>query len=54
MTTTVHLKKILTGTELSITQENIPTQIPLECCYLGWQESMEKLTKLVEPEIPDA
>lgn len=42
------------GTELKIFQENIPMVIPAEMCYLGWQESLEKLAKLVEPEIPDA
>lgn len=54
MTTTVTLKKNIAGTEIRITQENIPAVIPAEMCYLGWQESLEKLAKLVEPEIPDA
>lgn len=54
MTTSVQLKKVLCGTEIEITQEGIPSMIPVEMCYLGWQESLEKLTKLVEPEIPDA
>lgn len=54
MTTTVHLKKTLAGTEIKITQEGIPAVIPAEMCYLGWQESLEKLAKLVEPVIPDA
>jgi len=54
MTTTVWLKKNLAGTEIKITQEGIPAVIPAEMCYLGWQESLEKLAKLVEPEIPDA
>ncbi len=54
MMTTVSLKKVLCGTEVEITQENIPAVIPTEMCYLGWQESLEKLIKLVEPEIPDA
>ncbi len=54
MVTTVWLKKNIAGTELKITQEGIPEVIPAEMCYLGWQESLEKLTKLVEPEIPDA
>jgi len=54
MTTTVTLRKNIAGTEIKITQENIPAAIPAEMCYLGWQESLEKLTKLVEPEIPDA
>jgi uncharacterized protein YndB with AHSA1/START domain len=53
MTTSVWLKKVSCGTEIKITQENIPAQIPAEMCYLGWQESLEKLKKLVEPEIPD-
>lgn len=54
MLTTVWLNKVLCGTELKITQEGIPSAIPTEMCYLGWQESLEKLKKLVEPEIPDA
>ncbi|MDG3581160.1 SRPBCC family protein [Galbibacter pacificus] len=54
MITTVRLSKVLCGTELHITQEGIPDAIPVEMCYLGWQESLEKLKKLVEPEIPDA
>ena len=54
MTTTVQLKKVSCGTEISIVQEGIPEAIPAEMCYLGWQESLEKLKKLVEPEIPDA
>ncbi len=54
MITTVELKKVLCGTELFATQEGIPDVIPTEMCYLGWQESMEKLKKLVEPNIPDA
>ena len=53
MVTTVWLKKVLCGTDLKITQEGIPAVIPVEMCYLGWQESLEKLIKLVEPEIPD-
>lgn len=53
MVTTVVLQKNLAGTEIKITQENIPSMIPAEMCYLGWQESLEKLAKLVEPEIPD-
>lgn len=52
--TTVWLKKVLVGTELKVLQEGIPEAIPAEMCYLGWQESLEKLIKLVEPEIPDA
>ncbi|RYF81596.1 MAG: polyketide cyclase [Chitinophagaceae bacterium] len=54
MTTTVWLKKVSVGTEVKILQENIPSMIPAEMCYLGWQESLEKLMKLVEPNIPDA
>ena len=54
MITTVWLKKVMVGTEIKILQENIPSLIPAEMCYLGWQESLEKLAKLVEPEIPDA
>ena len=54
MTTTVSLRKTIAGTEIKITQEGIPSAIPVEMCYLGWQESLEKLAKLVEPEIPDA
>lgn len=54
MTTTITMKKNLAGTELNILQENIPEAIPSDMCYLGWQDSLDKLTKLVEPEIPDA
>lgn len=54
MITSVWLRKTIVGTEIKITQEGIPTVIPVEMCYLGWQESLEKLAKLVEPEIPDA
>jgi len=54
MITTIWLKKNIAGTDLKITQEGIPEVIPAEMCYLGWQESLDKLTKLVEPEIPDA
>lgn len=53
MTTSVWLKKVSAGTELKIFQEGIPSSIPTEMCYLGWQESLEKLAKLVEPEIQD-
>jgi uncharacterized protein YndB with AHSA1/START domain len=49
---TVSLKPVLGGTELSITQSGIPDAIPLEMCYLGWQESLAQLATLVEPEIP--
>ncbi len=54
MITTIELKKVLCGTELFATQEGIPDSIPTEMCYLGWQESMDKLKRLVEPNIPDA
>ncbi len=53
MITTVILKLVLCGTEVSITQENLPEVIPIEMCYLGWQESLVQLANLVEPEIPD-
>ena len=54
MITTVWLKKVMVGTEVKITQEGIPDMIPAEMCYLGWQESLDKLKRLVEPVIPDA
>jgi uncharacterized protein YndB with AHSA1/START domain len=54
MTTSVWLQKVSVGTEIKIVQEGIPSMIPAEMCYLGWQESLEKLARLVEPEIPDA
>jgi len=54
MTTAVWLSKVTGGTELKVTQEGIPDMIPVDMCYLGWQDSLDKLTKLVEPEIPDA
>lgn len=53
MQTTVTLKQVSCGTELNIVQEGIPDAIPVEACYLGWQESLESLARLVEPEIPD-
>lgn len=53
MTTSVWLRKTFAGTEIKITQQGIPKVIPLEMCYLGWQESLEKLAKLVEPQIQD-
>ena len=53
MITSVWLQKVSVGTEIKILQEGIPSVIPTEMCYLGWQESLEKLAKLVEPEIPD-
>jgi uncharacterized protein YndB with AHSA1/START domain len=51
LTVTVNLKPVLCGTEINVVQEGIPAVIPVEMCYLGWQESMEQLAKLVEPEI---
>ena len=54
MMTSVWLQKVSVGTELKVLQENIPAVIPAEMCYLGWHESLEKLAKLVEPNIPDA
>jgi uncharacterized protein YndB with AHSA1/START domain len=51
MTVTVALKKVSVGTDVSIVQEGIPDLIPVEACYLGWQESLRNLAKLVEPEI---
>lgn len=54
MITTIWLQKTIAGTDIKIKQEGIPAAIPAEMCYLGWQESLEKLAKLVEPEIPDA
>jgi uncharacterized protein YndB with AHSA1/START domain len=54
MITTITFKAVSCGTELFATQEGIPSVIPAEMCYLGWQESLEKLKKLVEPNIPDA
>ena len=53
MRVTVTLKRVSVGTELSIVQEGIPEVIPPEACYLGWQESLTLLAKLVEAEIPD-
>jgi uncharacterized protein YndB with AHSA1/START domain len=50
---TVTLKKTSVGTELNIVQEGLPDVIPLEACYLGWQESLQNLAKLVEPNIPN-
>jgi uncharacterized protein YndB with AHSA1/START domain len=49
----VALKAVSVGTELNIVQEGVPDVIPAEACYLGWQESLTQLMKLVEPEIPD-
>ena len=54
MINTIQLKAVSCGTELTVTQEGIPSAIPAEMCYLGWQESLDKLKRLVEPNIPDA
>jgi uncharacterized protein YndB with AHSA1/START domain len=53
MTVTVTLKKVVCGTELNIEQAGVPAVIPAEMCYLGWQESLEQLAKVVEPDIPN-
>jgi uncharacterized protein YndB with AHSA1/START domain len=53
MQTTITLKKVSCGAEIDIVQEGIPNVIPTDACYLGWQESLAFLAKLVEPEIPD-
>lgn len=53
MEVTVALKPVLCGTDLHITQSGIPAMIPVEMCYLGWQESLVQLAHLVEPEIPE-
>ena len=53
MRVTVTLKAVSCGTELTISQEGVPEAIPLEACYLGWQESLRNLSRLVEPNIPD-
>jgi len=50
---TVRLKAVSCGTEINIEQSNLPKVIPLEACYLGWQQSLQYLANLVEPEIPD-
>ena len=52
MQTTVVLKAVSCGTEVNIVQEGLPEAIPVEMCYLGWQESLAQLKRLVEPEIP--
>src|SRR5438046_401614 len=51
ITVTVTLRKVQVGTELNIVQEGLPDAIPQEACYLGWQDSLQNLAKLVEPEI---
>jgi len=53
MNVTITLRQVLCGTELSIVQEGIPAAIPVEFCYLGWQESLHLLAHVVEPQIPD-
>lgn len=53
MQVTITLRKVACGTELNILQEGLPAMIPVEFCYLGWQESLAQLAHLVEPEIPD-
>ncbi len=53
MSVTVTLKKVSCGTEVNIEQAGVPAVIPAEACYLGWQESLEQLAKLAEPEIPN-
>ena len=53
MLTTVQLKKVSVGTEVTIVQEGLPDVIPVEACYLGWQESLTLLAQLVEPDIKD-
>jgi uncharacterized protein YndB with AHSA1/START domain len=53
METTITLKKVSVGTEVNIVQDGVPDVIPAEACYLGWQESLTLLAKLVEAEIPD-
>ena len=52
MQTTVTLRPVSCGTDLSVVQEGLPAMIPVEMCYLGWQESLEQLARLVEPDIP--
>ena len=54
ITTSIWLKEVSVGTELKVLQEGIPEVIPVEMCYLGWQECLDKLKRLVEPVIPDA
>ncbi|MFP8779121.1 SRPBCC family protein [Hydrogenophaga sp. RWCD_12] len=52
MITTVSLKAVSCGTEITAVQEGIPAMIPVEMCYLGWQETLQQLAQLVEPDIP--
>jgi uncharacterized protein YndB with AHSA1/START domain len=51
LTVTITLKKVMVGTEMNVVQDGIPDAIPVEACYLGWQQSLENLAKLVEPDI---
>jgi uncharacterized protein YndB with AHSA1/START domain len=53
MQTTVTLRQVSCGTDFTVVQEGLPAMIPVEMCYLGWQESLEQLARLVNPEIPD-
>ena len=53
MQVTISLRKVVCGTEMTLVQEGIPAAIPVELCYLGWQESLAQFVHLVEPEIPD-
>src|SRR5262249_11369086 len=52
ITTTITFRETMAGTEMNVVQEGLPEAIPVEMCYLGWQESLEHLARLVEPEIP--
>jgi uncharacterized protein YndB with AHSA1/START domain len=53
MVVSIDLKTVSCGTDITIVQEGLPSVIPVEMCYLGWQESLEQLARLVEPDIPD-
>lgn len=53
MLVSIDLKSVVCGTELAVLQEGIPSAIPVELCYLGWQESLKMLARVVEPDIPD-
>jgi len=53
MTVSIDFERVACGTDLTIVQEGIPSVIPVEMCYLGWQESLEQLARLVEPDIPE-
>lgn len=54
MITSIWFTEVSAGTELKVLQEGIPPVIPVDMCYLGWQDSLDKLIRLVEPDIPDA